>query len=70
MTGPISPESMTEIIELIYGGHKIAAVKSYMELRKVSLLDAKQFIEELTEKLKQETPDNAVKQERQTQGYG
>lgn len=57
MSDHISPESMSEIIELIYKGQQISAVKCYKELRNVELLEAKQFIEQLTEKLKQESPE-------------
>ncbi|WP_146599043.1 hypothetical protein [Novipirellula aureliae] len=53
----IPPELMDEISESIYQGRKLEAVKRYKELRGTSLLDAKNFIEALTEELKAASPE-------------
>ncbi len=53
----VSDGDMEEVLELIYGRQKIQACKRYMELRRVSLVEAKNFIESLTEKLIQENPE-------------
>jgi ribosomal protein L7/L12 len=58
MSDEISEEVMQDIIELIYSHQKIMACKKYRELRGTSLLEAKQFVEQLTEKLKAEAPEN------------
>lgn len=58
MTNDIPPESMDEIIKLIGAGQKLEAVKRYKNLRRTSLLEAKNFIEELTDRLEQESPEN------------
>ncbi|MCA9156911.1 MAG: hypothetical protein KDA72_01210 [Planctomycetales bacterium] len=57
MTNDIPPESMDEIIKLIGDGQKLDAVKRYKDLRRTSLLEAKNFIEELTVRLEQESPE-------------
>lgn len=57
MNNDIPPESMVEIIELIRDDQKLEAVKRYKDLRRTSLLEAKNFIEELTERLEQESPE-------------
>ncbi len=60
---PLAPESMDEIIELVVSGQKVAACKRYIELReeerndRTSLLDAKEFIEELTDELRERYPE-------------
>lgn len=55
VTNDIPPESMNEIIDLIHDNQKLEAVKRYRSLRGTSLLEAKTFIEELTERLKDES---------------
>ncbi len=52
-----APPELEEIIELIYAGQKLEAVKRYRDQRSTSLIDAKQFIEQLTDELKQKYPD-------------
>ena len=52
----LPPGAMEEIMDLIYGGQKIMACKRYMEMCGASLLEAKQFVEELTDKLRKESP--------------
>jgi len=56
VTNDIPSESMDEIIKLIRDDQKLEAVKRYKELRRTSLLEAKNFIEELTDRLEQESP--------------
>jgi hypothetical protein len=53
----IPPTELQVILEHIYAGHKIEAVKHYKELRGVSLLEAKQFIEKLTDELREQSPE-------------
>ncbi len=57
MTDDIPPEAMNEILELINDNQKIEAVKRYKQLRGTSLLEAKQFIEQLTEELRKKHPE-------------
>ncbi len=57
MTKELPPGAIDEILELIYRNQKIMACKRYMEMRGTSLLDAKQFIEQLTDKLREESPE-------------
>jgi hypothetical protein len=61
MTHELPPGAMDEILELIYGGQKIMACKRYMEIRGTSLLEAKKFVEKLTEQLQQESPEKFAK---------
>jgi hypothetical protein len=53
----IPPTELQVILDHIYAGHKIEAVKHYKELRGVSLLEAKQFIEKLTDELREQSPE-------------
>lgn len=63
MQEQISAEQMTEIMDFIYSGQKIAAVKRYMELRNqemddmTSLLESKKFVEQLTAELREKYPE-------------
>ncbi len=57
MTSELPPGAMEEILDLIYSGQKIMACKRYMEMRGTSLLEAKQFVEHLTDKLRLESPE-------------
>lgn len=63
MQDNLSTEEMDEITELIFGGQKIAACKRYMEIRSqesddmTSLLDAKKFVEGLTDELRESHPE-------------
>ncbi len=50
-------EVTDEILELIYSNQKLEAVKSYKKLSGASLMDAKRFIEQLTRKLRQQSPE-------------
>jgi len=58
----LPPELMDEISESIYQGRKLEAVKRYKELRGTSLLDAKNFVEALTEELKAASPERFATQ--------
>lgn len=53
----VPPAVMDEILGLIYDGQKIQAVKRYRDVSKTSLLEAKQFIEKLTDELKEREPE-------------
>ncbi len=63
MPEELSPQSMNEIMELVYSGQKVAACKRYIELRDqelddmTSILEAKKFIEQLTDELKERYPE-------------
>ncbi len=56
----IPPIELQVILEHIYAGHKIEAIKHYRELRGVSLVEAKQFIEKLTDELRVQSPEKFV----------
>ena len=53
----IPPAVMEEIMEAIYKGRKLNAVKIYKESSGKSLLEAKTFIEGLTAELKSTSPE-------------
>ena len=56
-------DGMNEVMEFIYHGQKIQAVKRYMELKGLeldempSLLESKKFIEKLTAQLREKYPE-------------
>lgn len=50
-------EEMNQVLDAIYAGQKILAVKIYKEARNTGLAEAKQFIEQLTDELKQQHPE-------------
>lgn len=57
-TKPAIPTSqMDEVTDQIYRRNKLAAVKIYKEAKACSLLEAKEFVEQLTERLQQESPE-------------
>lgn len=57
-TKPAVPTSeMDKILEAIYRHRKLEAVKLYRQWKSCSLLEAKEFVEQLTERLKVESPD-------------
>ena len=60
MTDAIPPDAINEIIELIRNDQKLEAIKRYKDLRGTSLLDAKNFIEELTKRLRQQSPESSA----------
>ncbi len=51
------PEQMNEILDCIYSGRKIEAIKLYPERRGTGLKEAKQFIEQLTSELREASPE-------------
>jgi len=48
---------MQRVNEAIFSGHKVQAIKLYREATGVGLKEAKDFIEELTAKLREEHPE-------------
>jgi len=48
---------MDEILDLLYQNQKIAAMKVYHDARGGSLIEAKEFVERLSTKLRSETPE-------------
>ncbi|MEC8555062.1 MAG: hypothetical protein VXZ82_08660 [Planctomycetota bacterium] len=50
-------EETNQILDAIYSGQKILAVKIYKEARNIGLAEAKQFIEQLTDELRQKHPE-------------
>lgn len=53
----ISAEVMNEIMDCIYKGKKIEAIKLYIDARSVRLKQGKDFIETLTAELREQHPD-------------
>ena len=51
MNDDIPAHVMDQILDRIYAGEKIAAIKIYKDYRGVKLVDAKQFIERLMDEL-------------------
>ncbi|HWL10449.1 MAG TPA: ribosomal protein L7/L12 [Planctomicrobium sp.] len=56
MPRELTDEQRTEIIELIYTRQKIQAIKEYRNATGSSLVDAKNFIDQLTDALEKENP--------------
>lgn len=67
MPAEITEEQMGEIMDLIFSGQKIAAVKQYREIANPepdgvkSLLEAKKFIEQLTQELREKYPERFMR---------
>ncbi len=53
----LSTEQRDAIIEDLYAGRKIAAIKVYRQATGAGLKEAKEFIDELQARLRQEQPD-------------
>ena len=53
----VPPELMDQVLENIYAGRKLRAIKLYQSARGVSLLEAKNFIEALLQELEEKQPD-------------
>ncbi|MEM7477105.1 MAG: hypothetical protein AAF483_19150 [Planctomycetota bacterium] len=66
----VDPELMQEILERIFDGQKIQAIKLYKESQSVSLKAAKEFVEELTVKLQEEHPDRFSAQKQPSGCFG
>lgn len=54
--GDLPSDQMREILDHIYRGEKIQAVKLYREFRECSLLEAKEFVERLESELREQSP--------------
>ena len=52
----LSSDAMDEILDLIYGGQKIMAIKRYTEMRDVCLVESMQLVVQLTNRLRVESP--------------
>ena len=52
----VPSDQMREILDHIYRGERIHAVKLYREFRECSLLEAKEFIEQLESELREQSP--------------
>jgi ribosomal protein L7/L12 len=50
-----------QVLDHIFAGEKILAIKQYIGMTNVGLREAKEYIEELTEQLKIESPDQFTK---------
>lgn len=56
----MSEEKMNEISGCIFRGEKIAAIKLYQEMTGIGLREAKQEVEALEAKLRQQVPERFV----------
>jgi len=56
-----SSEDAEQIVEAIYAGRKIEAIKLYREQSGKGLKEAKEFVEALEARLRRETPDKFKK---------
>ena len=54
----LSSDAMDEILDLIYGGQKIMAIKRYTEMRDVCLVESMQLVVQLTNRLRVESRGN------------
>lgn len=54
---PADSDELNQILDLIFTHNKLDAVKVYKDSTGVSLLAAKKFIEDLTDQLKEDCPD-------------
>jgi ribosomal protein L7/L12 len=57
MDNSLSDEDVQQIMDAVFAGRKILAIKFYRQATKSSLLDAKNFIEALQVRLWQESPE-------------
>jgi hypothetical protein len=57
MNNELPPGARDEILNLIYTRQKVKACKRYVEMTGAGLRDAKRFVEQLTEELRQESPE-------------
>jgi ribosomal protein L7/L12 len=53
---PLTDQTRDEINEAIFAGHKIEAIKLYREATGQGLKESKDFIEQLTETLREQYP--------------
>jgi len=61
MPHEIPPDRMDEITAAIYAGRKIEAIKIYRAETNEGLKEAKEFVEVLTARLRQENPEQFVR---------
>ncbi|MCG8584406.1 MAG: ribosomal protein L7/L12 [Pirellulales bacterium] len=61
MSNDLPDQIVDEIREAIFAGKKIEAIKLYREAADTGLKEAKEFIEKLTTRLYEESPDNFTK---------
>jgi len=57
MTQDISNDDRERIIDALYAGRKIEAIKIYRQATDTGLAPAKEFIEQLGSRLREETPE-------------
>jgi ribosomal protein L7/L12 len=57
MTDPLTPQQTDTIIDSLYAGHKIEAIKLYREATHTGLAEAKDFVEKLEMELRAKHPD-------------
>ncbi len=57
MSGSMSDDDVQRIMAAVFAGQKILAIKLYRQATKSSLLDAKNFVEGLQDRLWQESPE-------------
>jgi hypothetical protein len=57
MPDSMSDDDVQQIMAAVFAGKKILAIKLYRQATKASLLDAKNFVEALEDRLWQESPE-------------
>jgi hypothetical protein len=57
MPGPMSDDDVQQIMTAVFAGKKILAIKLYRQATKSSLVDAKNFVEALEDRLRQDSPE-------------
>jgi len=60
MSQDIDPQVWNEIVSAIFEGQKFQAIKLYVEATDADLLEAKEVVDNLTEELRQESPEKFV----------
>lgn len=68
MAPAITPEQKNEIIELMVGGGKIAAIKKYREITGMGLKEAKEAVEALGASLAEENPSQYAAMQEASKG--
>ncbi len=62
MANNISDKIKTEIVELIFSGRKIEAIKLYREATGLGLAEAKTYIDSLINELREKSPEKFTSQ--------
>ncbi len=57
MSEELTSEDREKIVEALYAGQKIQAIKDYREATGAGLKESKEFIDALEQKLREEHPD-------------